>query len=81
MRDAIQTGAAENEAQKHEERLTGSWRQMCTLRQQCERWCKGEDITDYTHNQRYEASYQNMVKVLQQNTWIDDINFLVMCAS
>jgi len=30
--DAIQRGAAENEVQKHEEKLTGAWRQMNTLR-------------------------------------------------
>jgi len=65
--------------QKHEERLTGAWRQMSTLRPQYERWCKGDDIKDYTHKQRYEASYQNMVEVLQQNTWIDDRNFLKSC--
>jgi len=33
VRDAIRRGAAENEVQKHEERLTGAWRQMSTLRQ------------------------------------------------
>ena len=30
--DAIQRGAAENEVQKHEEKLTSAWRQMSTLR-------------------------------------------------
>jgi len=38
--------------------------------------CKGHDIEDCTHKQRYTVSYQSMVKVLQQNTWIDDRNFL-----
>jgi len=55
--DATQTGAAENEVQKHEEKLTGAWRQMSTLRQRYEKWCKGDDIEDCTHRQRYEASY------------------------
>jgi len=32
VRDAIPRGAAENEVQKHEEKLTGAWRQMSTLR-------------------------------------------------
>jgi len=32
VRDAIRRGAAENEVQKHEERLTGARRQMSTLR-------------------------------------------------
>ena len=32
VRDAIRRGAAENEVQKHEEKLTGVWRQMSTLR-------------------------------------------------
>jgi len=32
VRDAIRRGAAENEVQKHEEKLTGVWRQMRTLR-------------------------------------------------
>ena len=32
VRDAIRRGATENEVQKHEEKLTGSWRQMSTLR-------------------------------------------------
>ena len=36
VRDAIQKGAAENEVQKHEERLTGAWRQMSTLRRRYE---------------------------------------------
>jgi len=30
--------------QKHEEKLTGVWRQMSTLRRQYEKWCKGDDI-------------------------------------
>jgi len=32
VRDAIRRGAAENEVQKHEKKLTGAWRQMSTLR-------------------------------------------------
>jgi len=31
VRDSIRRGAAENEEQKHEEKLTGAWRQMSTL--------------------------------------------------
>ena len=66
---------------KHEERPTSSWRQMSTLRCRYERWCKGDDIEDLgcTHKQRYEASYQSMVKVLQQDTWIDDRRVLKSC--
>jgi len=77
--DAIRRGAAENEVQKHEEKLTGVWRQMSTLRRRYEKWCKNDDIEDCTHKQRYEESYQSMVKVLQQNTWIDDRIFLKSC--
>jgi len=62
--------------QKHEEKLTGVCRQMSTLRRQYEKWCKGDDIEDCTHKQRYEELCQSMVKVLQQNTWIDDRKFL-----
>ena len=65
--------------QKHEEKLTGAWRQMSTLRRRYEKWCKGDEIEDCTHKQRYEESYQSMVKVLQQNTWIDDRKFLKSC--
>ena len=79
MRDAIQRGAAENEVQKHEEKLTGAWRQMSTLRQRYEICYQGDDIKDYTHKQRYEASYQSIVKVLQQNTWNDDRKVLKSC--
>jgi len=81
VRDAIRRRAAENEVQKHtrEKRLTGTWRQMSPLRRRYEKWCKGDDIEDCTHKQRYEASYQSMVKVLQQNTWIDDRKFLKSC--
>jgi len=79
VRDEIRKGAAENEVPKHEKRLTGAWRQMSTLRRRYEKWCKGDDIEDCTHKQRYEASYQSMVKVLQQNTWIDDGKFLKLC--
>ena len=32
VRDTIRRGAAENEVQKHQEKLTGAWRQMSTLR-------------------------------------------------
>jgi len=79
MRDAMRRGAAENKVQKHEEKLTGVWRQMSTLRRQYEKWCKGDDTEDCTRKQRYEESYQSMVKVLQQNTWIDDRKFLKSC--
>ena len=79
MRDAIWRGAAENEVQKHEEKLTDAWRQMSTLKRRYEEWFKGDDIEDCIHKQRYEASYQNMVKVLQQNTCIDDRNYLKSC--
>jgi len=77
--DAIWRGAAKNEVPKHEEKLTGALRHMRTLRQRHEKWCKGDDIEDCTHKQRYEALYQRMVKVLQQNTWIDDRKFLKSC--
>ena len=49
MRDAIRRGAAENEVQKHEEKLKGVFRQMSTLRRRYEKWCKGDDIGDCTH--------------------------------
>ena len=65
--------------QNHKKKLTGDWRQMSTLRRQYEKWCKGDDIEDCTHKQRYEESYQSMVKVLQENTWIDDRKFLESC--
>jgi len=78
-RDAIRRGAAENEVPKHEEKLTGVWRQMSTLRRRYEKRCKGDDIEDCTRKQRYEESYQSMVKVLQQNIWIDDRKFLKSC--
>jgi len=60
VRDAIRRGAAENEVPKHDERLTGVWRQMSALRRRYEKWCKGDDIAseDCTHKQRYEASYR-----------------------
>jgi len=64
---------------KHEEKLTGAWRQISTLRRRYEKCCKGDDIGECTHKQQYEASYQSMVKVLQQNTWIDDRKFLKSC--
>jgi len=79
VRDAIRRGAAENEVQRHEEKLTGVWRQMSAFRRRYEQWCKGDDIEECTHKQRYEKSYQSMVKVLHQNTWIDDRKFLKLC--
>ena len=51
-RDAIRRGAAENEVQKHEEKLTGVCRQMSALGRRYEKWCKGDDIEDCTHKQR-----------------------------
>jgi len=68
VRDAIRRGAAENEMPKHEEKLTGAWRQMSSLRRRYEKWCKGDDIEDCTHKQQYEESSHSTVKVLQQNT-------------
>ena len=50
---------------------------MSTFRQRYEKWCKGDDIEDCTHKQRCEESYQSMVKVLQQNTWIDESRALL----
>jgi len=79
VRDAKRGGAAENEVPKHEKRLTGFLRQMSILRRRYEKWCKADDIEDCTHKQRCEASYQSTVKVLQQNTWIDDRFFLKSC--
>ena len=54
---------------------------MSTLRRRYEKRCKGDDIEDCTHKQQYEESYQSTVtvKVLQQNTWIDDRKFLKSC--
>ena len=37
VRDAIRRGVTENEVQKHEEKLTGAWRQMSTLRRRYEK--------------------------------------------
>jgi len=48
-------------------RAVFTWRKPC------------DDMEDCTHKQRYEASYQSMVKVLQQNTWIDDRKLLKSC--
>ena len=79
MRDAIRRGAAENEVQKYEKKLTDVWRQMSTLGRRYAMWCKGDDLEDCTNKQRYEESYQSIVKVLQQNTWIDDRKFLKSC--
>ena len=52
---------------------------MNKIRRRYERWCKGDDVEDCTHKQQYEASYQSMAKVLQQNTWIHDRKFLKSC--
>jgi len=79
MREAVRRKAAENEVQKHEEKLTGAYKQMSTLRRRYETWYKGDHMEDCTHKQRYEKSYQSMVKVLHQNTWIDDRKFLKSC--
>jgi len=79
MRDAIRRGAAENDVKTHEEKLTGVWKQMSSVSRRYEKWCKGDDIEDCTHKQLYEGSYQSMVKVLQQNTWIDDRKLLKSC--
>ena len=79
VRDAIRRGAAENKVQKHEEKHTGVWRQMSTLRRRYEKLYKGDEIEDCTHKQQYEESYQSMMKILQQNTWIDDRKFLKSC--
>ena len=76
--ESIQRVAAENEVPKHEEKLTGAWRQMSTLRRRYKKWCKGDDTEDCTHKQRYEALYQSMVKVWH-NTWIDNRTFLKLC--
>ena len=74
VRDAIWREAAENTVQTNAKKLTGVWKQMSTLRWQSESWCKGDDMEDCTHKQQYEVSYHSKVKVLQQNTWIDDRN-------
>jgi len=55
VRGAIRRGAAENEVQKHEEKLVGASRQMSTLRRRYEKRCKGDDVENCTHKQRYEA--------------------------
>jgi len=52
---------------------------MSKIKRRYEKWCKGDDIEDCTHKQRCEESYQSMVKVLQQNTWIDGRNLLKSC--
>jgi len=78
-RHAIRRGAAENDVQKHEERLAGAWRQMSTLRRRYDRWFKRDDTEDCTHKQQYELSYDSMVKVLQKNTWTDNRKFLKSC--
>jgi len=38
VKDAIQRGAAENEVQKHVEKLSGACNQISTLRRRYERW-------------------------------------------
>ena len=48
--NSVRDAAAENEVQKHKEKLTGVWRQMSTLRRRYEKLCKGDDIEDCTHN-------------------------------
>ena len=48
VRDAMRREAVENEVQKHEEKLTGVWRQMSTLGRRYEKCCKGDDIEDCT---------------------------------
>jgi len=49
---------------------------MSTLKRRYKKWCTGDDIEDCTHKQQYEASYESMVKVLLQNTSLDDRQFL-----
>ena len=49
------------------------------MRCRYEKWCKGDDIEDCTHKQRYEESYESMMTVLQENTSIDDRKFLISC--
>jgi len=44
VRDAVWRGAADNEVQKHEEKLTGAWRQMSTLRRRHKNWYQGDDV-------------------------------------
>ena len=55
--DATRRVAAENEMQKHENELTGAWRQMGTLRRRYERWCKDDEIEDCTSDDtKYRAT-------------------------
>jgi len=48
---------------------------MSTLRRRYEKWCKGDDIKDCTHKQRYEVSYQSKRKglltkqITKKNVW------------
>jgi len=49
------------------------------VRRRYEKWFKGDGIEDCTLKQRYEASYQSIVKVLQQNTSIVHRKFLKSC--
>jgi len=44
-----------------------------------ERWCKGDDLEVCMHKQRYEVTYHNTEKVLQQSNWIDDEKILRSC--
>ena len=68
-RDTIRRGAAENE-ENMKRSLQVFGRQISTLRRRCEKRCKGDDIEECTHKQRYAESYRSMEKVLQQNTWV-----------
>ena len=72
VRDAIRRGAAQNEVQKHEEKLRGAWRQISTFslrfRRRYEPWCQGDAIEDCSYKQRSVVSHHSMVKVFQQNT-------------
>jgi len=79
VRHTTRRGAAEIEVPKHEEKLTCAWRQIGTLRRRYKGWYKGDNTEDCARKRRYETSYHSMVKVLQQNTWIDDREFLVSC--
>jgi len=40
---------------------------------------EGDHMNNCMHKQRHEALYQSMVKVLQENTSIDDRKFLKSC--
>ena len=62
VRDAIRRGAAENEVQKHEEKLAGAWRQISTLRRRYEIWCKGHK--DETQSLHYFFKSDNKIRLL-----------------